>query len=785
MVCRRELARLELLRTGAGFHDLGVAASARDEIYDHAPVFFDDDELCWLTVVVGVPNVDVELVLATVMPMGADDLEGLFLGDRVPRHLGQYLLRFDGQQLPAGCRLFLLQRHLELGEDTLCLSRPLIVGAGRKTEQQHECQGARNHVADIGMSQAGTGADCRGILSAMPFRLPVLVACLAFAAGELLAQAPTVVRRGGNGLRPTFGRVVDKDDKPVADGVVTFIGGLPHLLPSLQDIHVVKVGTDRRGRAMARLRPGLCYVAWANGPTVAGKRAGSDVRGYFAAGAMFDLVCGEAVPLATCELRGEEKWQHVGELRYFAMTSMPGTDVELQRGADGSFELPGKPFDVFEVRLPDGQALWHSRIRSELLMPPPQQIKVRAVDPKGAPVAGAKVRHRVGRLSSWRLDGLRSVGEDRMRLLGATDADGFCTVQVPYATDPLKEGRDNLLLFVEAEGCPSVAGGIWSRSNYVSDRKVPKFEGDVLSFECAKVEPLLGVLPEAPAGTIAHFAAVCKLHLQRNSYLHDARVFTAEVSADGTFVLDDVPAELHSSRLSFLTPSGSTWQPPVFAPEANRELPVELLPRPSGAPLPTELIPMELTVVGPSGGPARGAVAFLSSGDRHGILLRDSLLRVALDERGSARLRLVPGSWVVVVMTEDGFCGEQLQLDMRNQKAQIALGPLAAMTVTLRDELGKPVVGATVRSRGTSTRGTNDPVSSILQGLSSTTNTRWKGLRTDAAGVVTVPFVPVEGVRQRVELRWRGGRSEELVLLDGEKLTINPVAERREPRRRR
>ena len=56
------------------------------------------------------------------------------------------------------------------------------------------------------------------------------------------------------------------------------------------------------------------------------------------------------------------------------------------------------------------------------------------------------------------------------------------------------------------------------------------------------------VLPEAPAGAIAHIAAICKLHLQRNSYLHDARVFTAEVSADGTFVFDDVPAELHSNR---------------------------------------------------------------------------------------------------------------------------------------------------------------------------------------------------------------------------------------------
>jgi hypothetical protein len=81
-----------------------------------------------------------------------------------------------------------------------------------------------------------------------------------------------------------------------------------------------------------------------------------------------------------------------------------------------------------------------------------------------------------------------------------------------------------------------------------------------------------------------------------------------------------------------------------------------------------------------------------------------------------------------------------------------------------------------VRSRGTTTRGTNDPVSSILQGLSTTTNTRWRRLRTDEAGVVTIPFVPVEGVEQRVELRWSGGRSEEFALLDGEKLKVKAVA---------
>ncbi|MGK0261889.1 MAG: hypothetical protein ACI8UD_000526 [Planctomycetota bacterium] len=606
-----------------------------------------------------------------------------------------------------------------------------------------------------------------------PRHLPLVAACLVGILATARAQDGKVKRV----FRPTFGRVVDAAGKPLAGATVTLVGGLPHLLPGLQDIHVAAVETDRRGRAMARLQQGLCYVAWVSGPVIDGKITTSDVVGYFAAGAMFELTCGEEVEVSTCTLTGEDEWQHVGKLRYFAMTSMPGTEVQLERSAEGVFQLPGEPFTAFEVRLPDGQALWHASMSSDLHLPPPQSVRVRAVDADGNALAGANVRHRVGRLSSWQLDGLRSVGEDRMRQLGVTDGDGLCVVEVPYEGNPLEDGRANLLLFVESVGRPAVAGGIWNRQLYVSDHKVPAIDGDELRFECAEVEPLRGVMPTAPPGTTAHLAAICKLYLQRNSYLHDARVFTADVASDGSFEFSDLPAELHSCRLSFLPPTGSAWQPPVFAPEANRELPEQLLRLPDGAQHTLDLVSLDLAVTDPTGGPARGAVAFLSSGDRSGILLRDSLLRVALDERGAAHLQLTPGNWVVVVLTDSGYCGVPLELDETTGKANVQLEPLASTKVTLKDASGKPVVGAGVRSRGTTTRGTNDPVSSILQGLGRTARVHWQRLRTDEAGQVEIPFVPVVGVQQRVELRWDDGRSEEFALEADTKVTIG-VAER-------
>ena len=596
-----------------------------------------------------------------------------------------------------------------------------------------------------------------------------MLACLALSFGVTLAQVGSP--RSAD-VRPTFGRVIGQGGDPVVDATVNLVGGLPHLMSELQDVHVVRVATDKRGRAVAKLRQGLCYVAWAEWADVDGERLVSDVVGYFAAGAMFELVCRESQAVQSLILTGQEAWQDLGELRYFAMTSKPGMEVQLARTAGGSFEWPGKPFDVFEVRLPGGEALWHSSYQRTLQLPPPQKVRVRVVDGDGKPLDGARVSHRVGRLSSWVLDGLRSVGEDRMRFLGETDREGRCEVEIPYDCNPLRDGRSNLLLFVESPGRPAVAGGIWNRAFYVSDHKVPEIKGEELLFSCAAVEPLRGFLPDAPPGTTAHLAAVCKLYLQRNSYLHDARVFTAKVGDDGAFSFEDLPAELHSCRLSFVSPAGSNWKSPVFAAEAGRELPFEVTPLFIETREPLELVLLNLMVVDPTGSPARGAVAFLASGERDGILLRDSLLRVALDERGSARLRVVPGNWVVVVLTDTGFCGASFDLDVTSSEASVALQPLANMTVTLTDAADQPVVGARVHPRGTKTRGTSDPVGSILQGLGRTARRQWQRLRTDKQGRVVIPFVPIEGVQDRVDLRWDGGRSEEFLLEAGSQLSI-------------
>lgn len=84
VVGRGQLAWFELLGRTAGLDDLRAAASAGDQVDDHAAVFCDDDELRRGPAVVRVQDIDAKLVLAAVLARGADNLQRLLLRDRVP-----------------------------------------------------------------------------------------------------------------------------------------------------------------------------------------------------------------------------------------------------------------------------------------------------------------------------------------------------------------------------------------------------------------------------------------------------------------------------------------------------------------------------------------------------------------------------------------------------------------------------------------------------------------------------------------------------------------------------
>ncbi len=584
---------------------------------------------------------------------------------------------------------------------------------------------------------------------------------IAFACAALPAQADNAeaVRR------PTFARVEDEKGEPLANAVVTFAGCMPHLGITVGPKDVWQVQTDARGRAQAKLQPGLCYVAWAVGPAdAAGRAATSRVHGWFGAGSLLTLKCGEVQAPRRLPLSGVEAWQAKAPLRFVAWTSMPGNEIVLTPTAASELVLPMDPVQTIEVQAADGTPLYHVlATTSAVVLPPPQTVRLRAKDEHGAPLALARVRQRVGRLQTWRQDSLGSVANDRWRELGVTDASGLCVIEVPYATNPLqKQSQDSLLLFVGAPGRPSVAGGVFNGALFVNDRK-DKVDGDELPFTCKAVEPLAGDLGHVPAGTVVHLAGVCKMFMERTSYMHDARAFAVPVGADGKFVLEDVPAELHSCRLTLVPPEGSSRPLPMFASVLGRELPPELATGRSVL-VAEGLADLKVQFLDANNGPARGLVAFLAPAGARGVLLRDSTIRFPLDGRGSAALRLAPGRWVVMAYSDAGTAAQVLELEAGDKNVVLAMKANPVMRVELRDANGKPVVGATVLARGTTTRGTNDPLQSILQNLRDLWVRRWTELRTDAAGRVEIPFVEVEGVTQRLGLLWDGGKTPDLTL---------------------
>jgi hypothetical protein len=592
-------------------------------------------------------------------------------------------------------------------------------------------------------------------------RLVAVCAAVAVPGQQQLADA---VRK------PTFARVVDGTGEPLAGAVVTFAGGLPHLGPDAAPVDQVDVASDARGRAQAKLLPGLCYVAWAVAPAAAdGSTAVSALQPFFGAGALLEVRCDQVVLPRRLPCEGIEAWAHLGPLRFVAVTPLPAAERDLELAADGSLLLPPWPQVSLEVRTARGEPLWAvAGDAAAVHLPPPREVVVRAVDERGAPLPGVAFAHRVARRGPWRHDGCGGITEPRLRRLGVTDADGRLVAQVPYAGDPLRDrDRGDLLLLALPADRPAVTGGVFDGAFYQDDRKVAEVPAAAFVFTCRMGEPLAGNVGPVPSGTVAHLGAVCKLFTDRSdtksSYWLDARSYSTPVGSDGGFVFRDVPHELHSSRLTLLAPPGARLPLPAFTASEGRTLPPEVAVGRTGAP-PLFASDFELRVTDVDGSPARGAVALLAPTDHRGALFRDSVVRFPLDAAGAAVLRLAPGTWAVFVVTGTGFAHALVDLEATGRRIALALQPLATMHVVLRGDDGRPVTGARIRERGSATRASGEVLQTLLQNLGGQWRAAWPALRTAADGSLAIPFVPVEGHVMRIGLVWgdRASRDFEL-----------------------
>ena len=476
-----------------------------------------------------------------------------------------------------------------------------------------------------------------------------------------------------------------------------------------------------------------------------------------------------------CKILGFDQWGMLGPLRVVALTPSPGVAREVAVRSDGRFQATAGAVET--NRGPDrgrGAGLVYARqrtsahatARNRSRFGPSTTMASRWSTPASYTVSGGSAAGVSTVCAACR--------NNRHRLVGRTNADGRCVVTVPYGGKPFDKAGDNLLLLVAPDDRPAVVGGVWQRSFYVSDHRVPAIDGDELVFTCAAAAPIRGTIAGVPPGTVAQLSAVCKLMANGNGFLHDPRAFASPVQPDGSFEFSAVPTEVHSCWLTLLPPQGSRWSAPMFAPESERALPEDVVSLDRGERLLPECGEIDLRVVGKRGGPAQGAIAWVAAADRPRVMMRDCLVRVPLDGAGGARLRLIPGEWVVAVVTEDGFAAERIRVDGSATSVELSLAPLATTKVCLVDTRGEPIAGARVRTRGISTSGALDPKLVVLYSLAVSSRQQWKSLRTDEDGCAVIPFVPVANLEQRLQLRWDGGVTEDFGLTADQLLTLRP-----------
>jgi hypothetical protein len=586
---------------------------------------------------------------------------------------------------------------------------------------------------------------------------------LALATAACLAPA---VAQGAEAVRrPTFALVLGIDQVPVAGAVVTFAGCLPHLGATAGPQDVQVVAADARGRAQARLLPGLCYVAWAVAALPGADRVAEPV-GWFGAGALLELRCLPSNGPRRVRIAGADAWRDQGPLRWFATTPSPGVEIELEL-VDGALTLPLLPRTSVEVRTADGQPLWRTGDlgQVDLVLPPPQRLPVRVVDEQGSAVAGARLSQRVGSRPMWGVNGWTGPGDHVERDLGTVDQDGAALVTICAAGDLLRnDAVGEALLFARAPGRPAVAGGRYHGVVYVDDHKVARPPASAWTFTLRRAEPLVGDAGVVPAGTVAHLAVVCKLFSGENSYRHDRRTFVVPVMADGRVQFDDVPADVHSCQLTLLPPPGAAMVLPLLTAKPGRALPLDA-PRGGAAAARLPACRLELQVVDVHGGPARGAVVAFVPGELDGVLVRDATVLRPLDGGGSATVGVAPGVWHVLAIGPGGWLAEALQVEPGERRERLTLAPLAVQHVRLLDDDGAPVPGARVALRGTRTRATGEQRQKLLLNLQHMTRLEWLGLRTDADGRVAIPFVPIDGVTRRLRLESGERRTDEFELV--------------------
>jgi hypothetical protein len=480
------------------------------------------------------------------------------------------------------------------------------------------------------------------------------------------------------------GRVFDVKRKPVANAQVTLVGA--GVCEGIDDGDVVHVDSDNEGRFRAQLQPARAYVAWAAVPD----DGGFVVSPTIDVGAMpTELVVADKVA-GRLRIEPTEAWRALGPLRVeVAPNECPGLVIRGALDDAGTMELPPLPptfarVRVFAKDIPVYQTI--GRVHEPFALAPPQHLRVRVVDEKDQPVAGATVERVLWHWWSREAPFVQRPTAQR-HAVATTGDDGTAEVLLTGAKDPpglfalhaTREGR--------GDGIAGIASG-------------PIVDGKIVA-----AADLHGVLPirlHAPR-TIRVFArdrempAIVQLTGRRR--LPTKTEFTEITDCarapirGGTLTLEapwSTDCRLEIPWPSLALAADDPWQrsarplPLVLPPSALDENELDL----------RAVLPLRLQVLDATAGPAIGARILCSAAIEGGFVLPHRALQVIADRSGRVVLPILPGKWFVLGVLDHSVAHAVVEAAPGLAPQTLQLRPLDCMRVHVVDAGGRAIAGA-------------------------------------------------------------------------------------------
>lgn len=562
---------------------------------------------------------------------------------------------------------------------------------------------------------------------------------------------------------PCTGIVRTADGSPLAGAEVTFA-----FAPSIDapgEPERVTARTDSAGRFAADLVAGNAYVTWAIGPAGdGGVRLCSAPAAIAAAGRSIELAALDPIPTLRVQVRGTAPWIADGPLALRVLVAGPiacGRDVPLP--GDGPIPLPPVPIAEPVLALIDGRGrIVDVRATAGSAAPSvefatPREFAVLVEDQDGKPLPGARILHRRGLAGPVYMDPLQRHGFGVAQpLLGTTDDDGRATVRVAI------DDRSGTLL-AECDGHAPAMGG-WSGGRRLWVRGVEPDEEEPLRFVLEARDPVRARIEGLTAGGRAAGWSRRGLSFQFRS-------------GSGMLSLDAADGEIREGAW-IGAPAPRTTYLRLHVPARVGER-VLASCYGEGAELPpidlAALAEWRITVVDAEGRLAAGAqVGVTSIGPGTPIYWSD---RVALSDEGRVTLRTALREFVVYASTGASHGAAVVEADAQPGDLRLVLASLPVAALRVVDEEGAPVAGATLECTGGSYHSpSKDPVAKELdrigfylgQGL-------FAGARSDAAGLLRVPYAARDGGSYRVRVRAGERRSDPITLTVGDTPTTVTV----------